>query len=63
MPLFKTRSAASGAELRMGLSLVVRVGDRDVRFRFQFPKTLYRKRYLSVVDGLGKTGWEGAAEE
>ena len=57
------RDDGSGAELRMGLSLIVRVGDREVRFRFQFPKTLYKKRNLPVVDGLGKAGWEGAAEE
>ena len=55
------RDDGSGAELRMDLSVRVRVRGRDVRMLFEFPK-LYRKHNLPVVDGLGKPGYEVAAE-
>jgi len=55
------RDDGSGAELRMDLSLVVRIGDREVRLLFEFPK-LYRKTSLPLVEGLGKPGWQEAAE-
>ena len=55
------RDDGSGAELRMDLSLRVQVRGREVRLQFEFPK-LYRKRNLQVVDGLGKPGWQVAAE-
>ncbi len=55
------RDDGSGAELRMELSLLVRMGDREVRLLFEFPK-LYRKTDLPLVDGLGKPGWQEVAE-
>lgn len=55
------RDDGSGAELRMDLSLVVRIGNREVRLLFEFPK-LYRKTGLPIVDGLGKPGWQEIAE-
>ena len=55
------RDDGSGAELRTELSLEVRVGGREVRLQFEFPK-LYRKKNLQVVEGLGKPGWQVAAE-
>ena len=54
------RDDGSGAELRMDLSLRVHAGGRDTTLQFEFPK-LYRLQHLSVVDGLGKTGWPVAA--
>ena len=48
-------------EFRTELSLLVRVGDREVRLSFEFPK-LYRQKNLTLVDGVGKRGWEEAAE-
>lgn len=55
------RDDGSGAELRMDLSLRVRARGREVPLQFEFPK-LYLKRELSVVKGLGKPGWQVAAE-
>jgi hypothetical protein len=55
------RDDGSGAELRMDLTLLVRVGDREVQLLFHFPK-LYLKRDLPLVNGLGKPGWQEAAE-
>ena len=55
------RDDGSGAELRMELSLRVQARDREVRMRFEFPK-LYRKSDLPVVDGLGKPGYQVAAQ-
>jgi len=55
------RDDGSGAEVRMDLSLRARVRSREVRLQFEFPK-LYRKRDLPLVDGLGKPGWQVAAE-
>jgi hypothetical protein len=54
------RDNGSGAELRMGLMLLVRMGDRQERLKFEFSK-LYRKTNLSLVEGLGKPGWQEAA--
>ena len=56
------RDDGSGAELRMGLFLRVRVGDQQERCSFEFPKTLYRKRNMPLVDGLGKAGWVGTPQ-
>jgi hypothetical protein len=55
------RDDGSGAELRMELSLRVQVRGREVRLRFEFPK-LYIQRNPQVVDGLGRLGWQVAAE-
>jgi len=55
------RDDGDGAELRMALSLRVRMRDRAVPLQFEFPM-LYKKRDLPVVDGLGKPGWQVAAE-
>ena len=55
------RGDSSGAELRMDLSLLVRIGDREVRLLFEFPK-LYRKTNLPLVACLGKPDWQEAAE-
>ena len=55
------RDDGSGAELRMELSLRMRVRGREVQLQFEFPK-LYRMSNLQVVDGLGKPGWQVAAE-
>jgi hypothetical protein len=54
------RDDGSGAELRMELSLRVHACGRDTTLRFEFPK-LYRLQHLSVMDGLGKTGWPVSA--
>ena len=37
------------------------VRGRQVQLQFEFPK-LYRKRDLPEVEGLGKCGWQEAAE-
>jgi len=55
------RDDGSGAELRMELSLLVRVGGRETQLQFEFPK-LYLKRNLQMVDSLGKPGWQVAVE-
>jgi len=55
------RDDGSGAELRMNLSLRVRMRGREAKLRFEFPK-LYIQRNLPLVDGLGKPGWQAAAE-
>ena len=55
------RDDGSGAELRMELFLRVRAHGHELRLRFEFPK-LYLQRDLQVVDGLGKRGWQVAAE-
>jgi hypothetical protein len=55
------RDDGSGAELRMDLSVAARANGREVRLLFEFPK-LYRKSNLPRVDGLGKAGWQVAAE-
>jgi hypothetical protein len=48
-------------EFRTELSLLVRAGEREARLSFEFPK-LYIQRNLRPVDGLGRPGWEVAAE-
>ena len=48
-------------ELRMDLSLLVQVRGRELKMSFEFPR-LYRQRDLPVVEGLGKPGYEVAAE-
>ena len=48
-------------EFRTELSLLARAGGREVRLSFEFPK-LYVQRNLRPVGGLGKLGWEDAAE-
>jgi len=55
------RDDGCGAELRMDLSVLVRMRDREVRLLFEFPK-LYLKTNLPLVAGLGKPGWQEAAE-
>ena len=55
------RDDGSGAELRMDLSLLVCMGEREVRLAFEFPK-LYIQRNLRLVNGLDKLGWEVADE-
>ena len=55
------RDDGSGAELSMDLALLVRMGGHEVSLQFEFPK-LYRKTNLPLVDGLGKHGWQEAAE-
>ncbi|PYS84151.1 MAG: hypothetical protein DMF67_06515 [Acidobacteria bacterium] len=48
-------------EFRTELSLLVRAGGREVRLSFEFPK-LYLQKNLKLVGGVGKRGWEEAAE-
>jgi hypothetical protein len=48
-------------EFRTELSLLVRAGGREARLSFEFPK-LYLQKSLRPVGGLGKLGWEEAAE-
>jgi hypothetical protein len=48
-------------EFRIELTLLLRVGDREVRLSFEFPK-LYLQKNLMQVDGLGKRGIEELAE-
>ena len=48
-------------ELRMDLSLRVQARGRELKMWFEFPR-LYRKQELPIVDGLGKPGYEVAAE-
>ena len=48
-------------EFRTELSLLVRVGVREVRLSFEFPR-LYVKKDLPPVPGLGRSGWAEAAE-
>ena len=48
-------------EFRIELSLLVRVGEREARLSFEFPK-LYIQRNLRLVGWLGKPGLEEAAE-
>ncbi|HEX2824870.1 MAG TPA: hypothetical protein VHP37_00875 [Burkholderiales bacterium] len=55
------RDDGSGAELRMELSLTVHGRGREAELRFEFPK-LYRMSGLPVVEGLGKPGWQVAAQ-
>jgi hypothetical protein len=55
------RDDGSGAELRMDLWLNVRAGRREVKLYFGFPK-LYRLQNLPLIEGLGKHGWQVAAE-
>ena len=55
------RDDGSRAEFRVELSLHVQVLDREVLMQFEFPK-LYRLRNPQLVDGLGKPGWQIAAE-
>ncbi len=50
-----------GSEFRMDVKLRVRMRGREVMLIFEFPK-LYRKENLPLVDGLGKPGWQEAAE-
>ena len=54
------RDDGSGAELRMDLSVRVRMGGREAQLRFEFPK-LY-KLNLPLVDSLGKPGWQTSDE-
>jgi hypothetical protein len=55
------RDNGDGAELRMYLSLRVRIGEREAQIQFEFPK-LYNIKNLPMVDGLGKPGWQATAE-
>lgn len=55
------RDNGDGAELRMYMSLRVRVGEREAQIQFEFPK-LYNIKNLPMVDGLGKPGWQAAAQ-
>src|SRR5262252_6284347 len=55
------RDDGSGAELRMELSLRVSASGREAQLRFEFPK-LYLQRNLRSIEGLGKPGWQVAAE-
>jgi hypothetical protein len=55
------RGDDDGAELRMDLSVRVRMAGREVQLLFEFPK-LYRKTNLPLVGGVGKPGWQEAAE-
>jgi hypothetical protein len=55
------RDDSNGAELRMDLSLRVKVRGREVRMQFQFPK-LHLQRNPQLVDSLGMPGWQVAAE-
>jgi hypothetical protein len=55
------RDDGGGAELRMEFSLLIKIRDREVRLRFEFPK-LYQQTNLPLVDSLGKPGWQVAAE-
>jgi hypothetical protein len=48
-------------EFRTELSLLVRAHDREVRLSFEFPK-LYLQKNLTLVDAVGKRGWQVAAE-
>lgn len=55
------RDDGSGTELRMDLSFRVRLCGREALLWFEFPK-LYRQMNLPLVEGLGKPGWQKAAE-
>ncbi len=55
------RDDGSGAETRMDLFLRVQMSGREVLLSFEFPK-LYCQRNLRMIEGLGKFGWEEAAE-
>jgi hypothetical protein len=55
------RDDSSAAEVRMDLSLTVRMGNREARLLFEFPK-LYLQKKLPLVEGLGKPGWQEVAE-
>ena len=50
-------------ELRMWLSLLVRVGNREAALLVEFPMLYKRKGNLPVVAGLGKPGWVASAAE
>lgn len=55
------RDDGSGAELRMDFSMRTQVRGREAKMLFEFPR-LYRQRDLPIVQGLGKAGYEVAAE-
>lgn len=55
------RDDGSGAELRMDLSLQVKIGGHSTRMQFEYPK-LYRKKNLQMVEGLNKPGWQESAQ-
>lgn len=55
------RDDGSNAEFRMDFSLRVLVHGVEVRIRCEFPKP-YRLRNPQLIDGLGKPGWQVAAE-
>ncbi len=50
-------------ELRMWLTLLVRVHEREVEFLLEFPMLYKRKGNLPVVAGLAKPGWAVSAVE
>jgi hypothetical protein len=49
-------------EVRMWLTLAIRVGDRAMRLLTEFPMLYRRKQSLPLVEGLGKCGWVGRTE-
>jgi hypothetical protein len=49
-------------EVRMDLSLLARMGGRDVLLQFVFSKKCFQRK-LQMVDALRKAGWQVAAEE
>ena len=51
----------AGDELQTDFLMRVRARGREARLRFEFPK-LYLKKNLPLVDGLGKPGWQEAAQ-
>jgi hypothetical protein len=55
------RDDGSGAELRMTFHVRAGLAGAEVRLQFEFPK-LYRLRELPEVPGLGRRGWQVAAE-
>lgn len=50
-------------ELRMWLSLLVRVRDREVELLLELPLLYRRKANLPLVEGLAKPGWAVSAVE
>ncbi len=55
------RDDGEGAELRIQLSLSVKLGARQARLKFDFPK-LYRIKSFPFVEGFGRKGWPIAAK-
>lgn len=56
------RDDGYGAELRIQLSLKVKLTNREARLEFDFPKLYRMKSLLVFVEGLGKKGWSIAAK-